>query len=96
MPRLPAGRWINSRVFEGIKKALISRAFFVRMNQCRSGMDCIHWTGIHTSATVDACIGVDNTLVALLTDGVHGAGIFTRSTVRAIFGNGMGHDFTSL
>jgi hypothetical protein len=81
---------------EEIKKPLISRAFLVRMNQCRSGMDCIHWTGIHTSATVDTGIGVDKTLVALLADGVHGAGIFTRSAVCAIFGNGMGHDFTSL
>jgi hypothetical protein len=59
-------------------------------------MDCIHWTGIHTSATVDTGIGVDYALVALLADGVHGAGVLTRCTVCAIISNGMGHDFTSL
>jgi len=66
------------------------------MHQRESGMDCIHWTGIHTSATVDTGIGVDCALAALFADGVHGAGILACCTVCAIIGNGMGHDFTSL
>jgi hypothetical protein len=59
-------------------------------------MDCIHWAVVHTSATVDTGIGVDNALAVLFADGVYGAGVLARCTVCAIIGNGMGHNFTSL
>ena len=74
----------------------MSGAFFICTDQCRSGMDCIHRTGIHTSATVDTGIGIDCALATLFADGVHGTGILACSTVCAIIGNGMSHDFTSL
>jgi hypothetical protein len=59
-------------------------------------MDGIHGTSIHASAAVNAGIGVDYTLGALLADGVHRAGILTCRAICAIVGNGMGHGFTSL
>jgi arginine exporter protein ArgO len=59
-------------------------------------MNCIYGTGIYACATVDAGIGVNNTLVTLLADGVNRTGILTCCTVCAIVSNCMGHSFTSL
>ena len=78
------------------KKPVSSRAFSAALHQCGLGMDGIHGTGIHASATVDAGIGVDYTLGTLLADGGHRARILTCAAIRAIVGNGMGHGFTSL
>ena len=58
-------------------------------------MDCIHGTGIHASAAVDAGIGVNYTLATLLADGVDRTGILTCCAVGAIVSNGMGHGFSS-
>ena len=58
-------------------------------------MDSIHGTGIHASAAVDAGIGVDDALAALLTDGVDRTGILTCCAVGAIVGNSMGHGSSS-
>lgn len=59
-------------------------------------MDGVYGTGIHAGATVDAGISVNNTLGPLLADSVYWAGIFTCCAIGAVFGNSMGHGFTSL
>jgi hypothetical protein len=58
-------------------------------------MDCVYGTGIHASAAVDAGIGVDDALVALLADGVDRTGILTCCAVGAIVGNSVSHGFSS-
>ena len=59
------------------------------------GMDSVDGTGIHASAAVDAGVGVDNALGALLADSVDGAGVLACCTVGAIVGNGVGHGLSS-
>ena len=58
-------------------------------------MDSVHGAGIHASAAVDAGVGVDNALGALLADSVDGAGVLACCTVGAIVGNGVGHGLSS-
>jgi len=58
-------------------------------------MDSVHGTGVHACAAVDAGIGVDDALAALLADGVDRTGILTCCAVGAIVGNSMGHGFSS-
>jgi hypothetical protein len=65
------------------------------VHQRLSGMDGIHGTGIHASAAVDAGIGIDDALVALLADGVDRTGILTCCAVGAIVGNGVSHGSSS-
>ena len=52
-------------------------------------MDSVYGTGVHACAAVDAGIGVDDALAALLADGVDRTGILTCCAVGAIVGNGM-------
>jgi hypothetical protein len=58
-------------------------------------MDSIYGTGVHACATVDAGIGVDDALVALLAVGVDRTGILTCCAVGAIVGNSVSHGFSS-
>jgi len=58
-------------------------------------MDSIYGTGIHASAAVDAGIGVDDALAALLGNGVDRTGILTCCAICAIVSNSMGHGFSS-
>ena len=59
-------------------------------------MDGAYGAGINTRTAVDTGIGVDNTLRILFADSVYRTGVLTCCTVRTIFINSMGHDFTSL
>jgi hypothetical protein len=58
-------------------------------------MDSVHGTGIHASAAVDAGVGVDDALAALLADGVDRTGILTCCAICAIVSNSMSHGFSS-
>jgi len=58
-------------------------------------MDSVHGTGVHACAAVDAGIGVDDALAALLADGVDRTGILTCCAVGAIVSNGMRHGSSS-
>ena len=52
-------------------------------------MDSVHGTGVHACAAVDAGIGVDDALAALLADGVDRTGVLTCCAIGAIVGNSM-------
>ena len=58
-------------------------------------MDSIYGAGINTRTAVDAGIGVDDALAALLADGVDRTGILTCCAVGAIVSNGMRHGSSS-
>lgn len=75
-----------------------TRAFLFcdALQHCFLGVDRVNRAAIYASAAVDACVGVDYTLVALLADCVNRTGILTCTTVGAVVGNCVCHDFTSL